>query len=270
MRAVAPDPALPAAAALRRAALLELDDAQAALRRGDARGVHQARKGSKRLRALGRLLRDLPLPASAGRDARKINSLLRQTAQALAAPREAAVALETFRRLKRPGGIPVADWRRLGQSLRRRAQVGQKAPARALAAAGAALGQVRELLAALPDAPLKPADLRRGLRKSRKRARKAFRHALPGDSEALHEWRKRAKRLEAVQALLEPLLQEPAVAPRRLEELTDVLGLHHDLQLLPLRPGLSRQQREWLAQAARAPAAALERQARRRGARLFG
>ncbi len=265
-----PDPALPPATALRLAALQELERAQAALRRGDARGVHQTRKSIKRLRAYTRLLRDLPLPTAADRSAQALNALLRATAHALEGSREAAVALDTFGRLKRPADIRAADWRALGQQLRRRAESRRKPSRRVLGAAGAPLEQAREMIASLPDTPLKPADLRRGQRKSSKRACKAFQCLIAGDAEALHEWRKRAKRLEAIQTLLDPLLVEPAVAAKALDELTKLLGLHHDLHVLPQHPGLTKQQREWLVNATRAPAAALERRVRQRGKKLFG
>lgn len=270
MKRAAPDPALPPATALRLAALQELERAQTALGRGDARGVHQTRKSIKRLRAYTRLLRDLPLPAAADRSAQALNALLRATAHALEESREATVALDTFGRLKRPVSIRAADWRALGQRLRRKAETRRKPTRRVLDTAGAQLEQARETIAALPDSKLKPADLRRGLRKSCKRARKAFRELTSGNAEALHEWRKRAKRLEAIQALLDPLLDAQAVEARSLDELTELLGLHHDLHVLPQHPGLTKQQREWLVSATRAPAAALERRVRQRGKKLFG
>lgn len=258
---------LPPAAALQAAALRELDGAMVSLRRADARGVHQTRKSSKRLRAYSRLLRDLPLDVNG--PAKQINALLREAAQGLAQPREAAVAVDTFAALKRPAGVAVADWRKLGQELRQQSDAQHKPSPEALAAASDTLLKARELLATLSAGRLKRGDLRKGLRKAHKRAIKAFRKADGGDADALHEWRKRAKRLEAIQLMLEPLLDESAVSPTRLEELTDLLGEHHDLHVLPLRPGLSEQQRTWLTFAASKPQAALERRVRQRGRGLF-
>lgn len=270
MKRAAPDPALPPASALRIAALQELERAQAALGRRDARGVHQTRKSIKRLRAYGRLLRDLPVGGNVKRSALALNTLLRDAAHALEGSREAAVALDTFKRLKRPLDIRAADWRALGQRLRQLAHARQQPSRSTLLTAGKALREAHERIAALPDCKLKPADLHRGLNQSAKRARKAFRHSIAGDAEALHEWRKRAKRLEAIQTLLDPLLDEHAVDATSLAELTDLLGLHHDLHVLPQLPGLSKPQREWLVSATHAPAVALERRVRQRGARLFG
>ena len=270
MKRSAPDPALPPATALRLAALQELERAQAALGRRDARGVHQTRKSIKRLRACTRLLRDLPVGGNVKRSALALNTLLRDAAHALEGSREAAVALDTFKRLKRPLDIRAADWRALGQRLRQLAQARQKPSPRALLTAGKLLEQARTLIAALPEKKLKPTDLHRGLRKSCKCARQAFRRSIAADAEALHEWRKRAKRLEAIQTLLDPLLDEHAVDAKALAELTDLLGLHHDLHMLPQLPGLSKPQREWLVSATHAPAVALERRVRQRGARLFG
>ena len=258
---------LPPAAALQAAALRELDSAVVSLRRADARGVHETRKSCKRLRAYSRLLRDLPLDVD--ERAREINALLRSAAQGLAQPREAAVAVETFVALERPASIAVADWRKLGQELRRQSQALRQPSAEAVAAAGDALLKARELLATLTAGRLKRGDLRKGLRKAYKRAAKTFRRADAGDADALHEWRKRAKRLEAIQRMLEPLLDEPVVPPNRLEPLADLLGEHHDLHVLPQRPGLSAQQREWLVLATLGPATALERRVRQRGRGLF-
>lgn len=267
MKPVAGHLPLPPAAALQAAALRELDSAVVSLRRGDARGVHETRKSCKRLRAYSRLLRDLPLDVD--ERAREINALLRTTAQGLAQPRESAVAVETFSGLSRPEGITVADWRKLGQELRRQSEAHQQPSPEALAAAGDALLKARELLATLTAGRLKRGDLRKGLRKTYKRASNAFRRADAGDADALHEWRKRAKRLEAIQLMLEPLLDEPAVPPKRLEPLADLLGEHHDLHELPLRPGLSEQQRAWLDLAVRKPQAVMERRVRQRGRGLF-
>jgi hypothetical protein len=258
---------LPPAAALQAAALRELDGAMVCLRRADARGVHQTRKSCKRLRAYSRLLRDLPLDV--GVQAKQLNDLLRTAAKGLAEPREAAVAAETFAGLQCPGGVSSTDWRKLGHELRQQADKHREPGPKAIVTAGDALAKARELLAALPVGDLRRSDLRRGLRKNYKRARKAFRRTTPCDAVALHEWRKRAKRLEAIQGMLEPLLDKTAVPPKRLEQLTDLLGQHHDLHVLPLRPGLSTEQREWLVQAAAHPAAALERRVRRRGRALF-
>ncbi|AXQ30260.1 CHAD domain-containing protein [Solimonas sp. K1W22B-7] len=266
MTGFALDPELSPHAALRGAALSELDRALAALRRGDARGVHETRKSCKRLRAWSRLLRDLPLPR--GHRARHINGLLRDAGRALAAPREAAVALDTFDGLERPGTLPAPAWRQLGGALHSQAEAQRQLAAAALAAAEKALGEVRDLIAALPATALGPADLRRGQRKSYKRARKAFRRTATGDAEAMHEWRKRAKRLEAIQELLAPLLN-PELVPRRLAELTDLLGQHHDLHELPLRPELGPEQRELLEHATESPRKALERRLERRGRALF-
>lgn len=257
------DPALPPAAALRAAALAELDRALAALRRGDARGVHEMRKSGKRLRAWTRLLRDLPLPGSLG--LRRTNRLLRNAGQALAASRDAAVAQQTAATLQRPSGATAQAWRQLQSELKRQAEGLQQPDEKAVAAARRALASARKLIAALPVSGLGPAELRHGLRRSYKRARKAWHRAEPDDAESLHEWRKRAKRLEALQALL----GEAVVPTKALATLNDLLGQHHDLHVLPLRPQLSLAQRKLLQRATAAPRLELEKQLQQCGKTLF-
>jgi len=262
------DPDLSLAAAQRTAALAETERALAALRRGDARGVHEMRKSCKRLRAWTRLLRDVDETAAAR--AGQIDRLLRSAAHTLGAAREAVVAAETFAALPRPASISSRAWtqlrRRLRDEARRRGSPSPVLVARAARALEAAQRQIGRLR--LQDLPAR--ELKKGLRHSRRRADKRFRAAGEGDAGLLHEWRKATKRLAYQQDLLQARLGRQPPAPRKLDELNELLGQHHDLHLLEQRLLQEKLQDSDVPTLLRRQARALEKRIRKRGAKLFG
>lgn len=208
------DPRLPAPRAIQRLAQTQLDHALASLARGDERGIHEARKAGKRLRALLRLAR----PAL-GTGYRVQNLRLRDAGRALAALREADALRATARSLGL--GLAVAPPPRAS------------ARPRAIARADRLLRAQRRAQAGWPaDAPargdLDPA-LIEGYRRARRCGREARRHARAA---TLHEWRKQVKhhrfQCEAAAALW-PRLQRRV---RALEELGELLGRHHDVEAL--------------------------------------
>ena len=261
MTAAAPrfrlDPHLPAARALCRAALGQLDHALLSIARGNARGVHEARKSCKRLRALLRLMR----PAL-GDAYRAQNLRLRDAGRALSARRDADVLRATARSvgLGLHAGLP---------------------PHRGDAAADARAvkllrTQRRAVDRWVPDALTREAldqALMAGYRRARRAGQRALRHPR---ADALHEWRKQVKHhryhCEVVASYWPHLLHRAA----SLDRLAETLGRHHDLEVL--RQELSRHPQRFgepmiVLRAARRVGREQERgtaRALRAGAKLFG
>jgi len=212
------NPRQPTARAVCRLALEQIDHAVLNARRGDARGVHEARKACKRLRALLRVMR----PAL-GEAYRPQNRRLRNAARALSPARDADVLRATARRLGL--GLGLADATRL-----RRGR-GAEAARHAIR-----LMQVerRAILRWPFDAPSR-AGLEAAIVAGYQRARRAGRRAQHRPRAAiLHEWRKQAKyhryQCEAVATLWPPLLRRAAL----LDDLGEILGRHHDAEMLAL------------------------------------
>lgn len=194
------DPGVPLVDA---AARVLRDQTEAALRALDsadiADGVHEARKASKRVRAL--LL-------AVGAPRAEVERF-RDAAAAIGAARDAEVCRETFAEVfggEYPGSVePVS---------------------------GDALDRARALLSAAP-AVFEPAPLVRGIIKGYRRARRFFpRDEVPA-AEELHAWRKRVKIHMFQLRLLTP--RWPGVVGALVEELDslgDALGKHHDLAVL--------------------------------------
>jgi len=207
--------------AVRAVALAQLDYARLELERGDADGIHEARKACKKLRALLRLIRPF-----LGRAYRAENLRLRDVGRSLSAGRDATVIVETAQRLYADatgplravpaalgaapqGGVSIEEARRLLATERHRIAEWRLAN---LSAGGLLVG----LLA--------------GYRTARARYRDTRRRATPA---ALHEWRKQAKYHGYQCALIAPLWPGAAGARiRRLKQLSDALGWHHDLVVL--------------------------------------
>lgn len=219
------------AAAIRRIACGEIEDAlQAIGRAGDdpAKAVHAARQRLKRLRALLRLAR------GHFRHFSDENTALRDLGRKLSAMREADVLGETFDTVLKEGGLePLPGLRQ------------------ALIAAhpGGNEDSSRDVLLH---------ETRPGLEAAHKRAESwqfsAHGFALLGegiegtfrgmraagleaqafvDAEHLHEWRKQVKYHAAQLRYLQPVAPE-WLGPRRqiADRLADVLGSHHDLDML--------------------------------------
>jgi CHAD domain-containing protein len=202
------------ARALARLGREQVEHALVHARRGDARGVHEARKACKRLRAVLRLMR-----SALGEGYRAQNRRVRDAARALASSRDADVLQATARSL------------RLGLTTGVAARRGRERPASQHAIV--LLQAQRQAVLRWPlDAPSR-AGLEQAIARGYRRARRAGRHARrkPG-SATLHEWRKQVKyhrfQCEAATTLWPSLHRRVAA----LDDLGETLGRHHDLELL--------------------------------------
>jgi CHAD domain-containing protein len=247
----------PTARALGRLALEQVAHALAGARRADARGIHEARKACKRLRALLRVMR-----AALGDAYAPQNRRLRDAARALSRARDADVLRATARSLRAGLAVNLPARHRLDRAARRHA-------------VGLLQLQRRAILRWPFDVPTRAgleAGITRGYRRALRAARQARRKPR---ATVLHEWRKQVKyhrfQCEAV-ATLWPALGRRAAA---LDELGERLGRHHDLEVLAL--ALQRQPQRFgsppvVLRAARRLGNEQERIARRalaQGARLF-
>lgn len=235
--------------------------------------VHAARKTGKRLRALGQLLAPL-----LGEEQSAADRLLRDAGRALAAYRDADVALATLDALD--AGALSSEWRAaLRERLWRHAA--RQLPPGGLAAASRRAADLftgaRGYLCGPALAAVRHEDLAEGYRRGYARARAGWRAAAKknADADDLHEWRKRVKAHAAQTALLAPLW--PALARGRLdalEDLADALGDHHDLHALTraatAAPGKPDEALRLLCQAAAARQHRLAERALAHGQALFG
>jgi len=260
------------AAEIRRVARGEVDRAMAALdraRAGRFKGVHEARKRFKAMRALLRLV-----ARRLGPTFRRENRWYRDAARQLAAVREAQASLETLDRLT---GAEDATLRRKLEarySVRRGLQFSDT---NGLAVLIEDLAEARARVAGWPLAGEGFEVIEPGLRATYRRGRKGLRRAVRGASAtALHEWRKDVKyhrhHLELLVGLGPDVMVGAAAAARRLG---DLLGDHHDLHqlraLLSTSPGLagSEHERESVLAAARCRACELEAHARTVGGLVY-
>ena len=250
------DPRVPPARAVRRLSLELLDHALTHARRGDARGIHEARRACKRLRALLRLMR-----SGRSKAYRTENRRLRDAARALSPQRDADVLRATARSV----GLGLA----VGTS----PSGGSRAPA---ARAVQLLQAQRRAVGRWPSDALSRAALEAAVVEGYRRARRAGRQARRRPrADLLHEWRKQVKhhchQCEAVATLWPHLLQRA----RALDDLGEILGRHHDVEVLAL--ALQRQPHRFGAPEAVLPAARrlrreqehLAARALRAGAKLF-
>lgn len=252
------------AAEIRRVAREELGRAVTALEgacAGRFKGVHDARKRFKAIRALLRLV-----APRLGPTFRRENRWYRDAARQLAAVREAQASLETLDRLT---GAEDATLRRKLEarySARRRLRFREGDVLTVLIDGLAAAG---ERIAGWPLAGEGFEVIEPGLRATYRRGRKGLRRAIRGAGATdLHEWRKDVKyhrhHLELLVGLWPDVLGGAAGTARRLG---DVLGDHHDLHqfraLLSRSPGLagSEHERESVLTAAELRAGELETRA---------
>ncbi|MBB4630584.1 CHAD domain-containing protein [Sphingosinicella soli] len=252
-------------AALRRIAAEQLEGALAALASADAdleRSVHGVRTATKRIRALLRLLRaGFPCYADA-------NGALRTLAGRLAEVREAQVLLATFNDIAPDGGKAIAAFR---------AELEAEAQTSAARVRGAVLEDTRKRLIALRKASAGWrieregfGALRKGLRRTCKKAVALMAEAGGGDIETFHEWRKHIKDHGFQVRLLNE--SDPGLAARgeMLGRLGTLLGEQHDLCALEAR--LQRRREKPLRQLEKAAIErrrALEQEALKLGAVLF-
>ncbi len=189
--------------------------------------VHEARKDMKKLRALLRLARG----ELGERTYERENACFRDAARELAGARDADVMLATLTALELPDG--------LGGELRKRIQEGhsaQRSEGREAAALGA-VAILEEARGRIDDWPLERdsfAALSEGLERTYRRGRRESKDARAGGgTEALHEWRKRAKQLWYHASLLRCAWPPVMTAfADEAHELSDRLGDDHDLAML--------------------------------------
>jgi CHAD domain-containing protein len=222
------------AAALRRIATEQLAGALAALDDNDRPlpcRVHRVRIATKRLRALARLMRP-------GFDeAEAVNAALRDTARQFAPLREASVLRECFDDVV--GGLKPKT--RAAFADVRVTLAAEEAAVIATAERECRFDDVRERLAVLAAAAPSwtvAGDgfdvIEDGLTQTYRAARRmlAAAHAQP-DADRIHEWRKRVKAHGFHMRLIAAV--DPvgiAARERALDELGDLLGEHHDLDML--------------------------------------
>ena len=225
------DPANALPDEIRRVACEQLDDAISRLTESDDPfdvRVHEARKRTKEVRAVLRLVRK---PLGASREQAQ-NQRLRDAARRLAPARDAEVARATLTTLDR-GASDLARLRKALEAERdsARASVAGAGIAAEVASELADLRQEAEAWP-LPSAgwALIAPGFARTYRRGLWRMREAY--ADPSDA-ALHEWRKRVKdhwcHLRLVSPAFPMALEPFAEVAHRL---SDVLGDHHDLSVL--------------------------------------
>ncbi|MCY3789350.1 MAG: CHAD domain-containing protein [Gemmatimonadetes bacterium] len=197
--------------------------------------IHEARKATKRLRALVRLVR-----RELGDEVYALeNQCYRDAGQRLSELRDATVLVETLDRLVESLGkdVPKSRFARVRAWLvERRDQVyGQVANSdRAVQEVIANLTQARERLENWDLQRQGWGGIRVGLQRIYARGRRDFAaaYALPSD-EAFHDWRKQAKYLWYHTQILEnvwpPVMQ---ALTGELDQLGELLGQDHDLAVL--------------------------------------
>jgi CHAD domain-containing protein len=228
---IAPDESL--GEGLRRSARDQLAGAVDALERkvetDPGKAIHDARKRTKKTRALLRLAK----PAVGRKIARRENAALRAAAATLSAARDADVMVQTVDALadRYSGRLPSATFEGV------RASLAPSATAGAAPAVDEALEGIRAVLDRVDDWPLADASQEdvlagEGVAYAAGRAQLPRRKDAPTADE-LHEWRKRVKDLWYHGLLLQnawaPVLQAQAEEAHLLSE---ILGDDHDLSVL--------------------------------------
>ncbi|WP_290650447.1 CHAD domain-containing protein, partial [Aquisalimonas sp.] len=222
-------------AGVRRIVRERIDDAMKQLdRTGDKqhKGIHEARKGCKEIRAVLRLARR-PL----GRHYRSENAAFRDVARGLASSRDAQAVVEAWDALRERFGERLA---KDGDAIRQRLIARRNALLAESGDIGVSLGTAREALlqarSRIDDWPEIPAfsDLAPGAARCYRHGGARLRDAQRGPSiEVLHEWRKRAKDYWYHTCLLRGVWPGIMTAWRReLKTLSDCLGDDHDLMVL--------------------------------------
>ena len=204
---------------------------------GAGERAHQARKRSKKLRALLRLVR----PQFAGYAAE--NRWYRDSARGLAAIRDAATSVGAFERLLgryEERGADRAAFAAFEHYLTERRDAEQRDAGPALEQFVARMRQARERIVTWRLDAEEFGAVAGGLQKTYRRARDAMDAARANPIDAsLHEWRKRTKYHAHHLRLLRPIWDEPLRArASATKALSDLLGDDHDIAVLidALRP----------------------------------
>ncbi len=227
----------PLADGIRRITVEQVDRAIRVLANPRANGgideaVHEARKAFKRVRSALRLTRRV----FGEKRFRAENDRFREFGEALALPRESAVAVLTigtlqdrYRSILRPAAFremkahfverhTVALWQTVERD-------------EAVIRVSRRLRKARRRLTRLPTRDHSDLAWTLGLKQVYRRGRRAMGEAYQFSSPDLfHEWRKQAKHLRYHLDILKgSWAGELDAAARLLHDLTDVLGFHHDL-----------------------------------------
>jgi CHAD domain-containing protein len=219
--------------AVRRIARHEIDGMLAELRAGPGRrdAVHEARKSSKKLRALVRLVRD----EIGEKTYRLENATFRDAVRPLSSVRDAEALVRSLDLLAERFAEEVRPrtFGRLRKVLPARLRALRKAAGTraAMRHAAALVARARSRVGKWTIRHDGWEALERGVARIYARARAARRCAVDDPSvEHLHEWRKRSKDLRYVLELLEPIWPPVMKAfAGQTHELTDHLGDDHDL-----------------------------------------
>ncbi len=220
---------------IRRVGIGQIDRAAEMLAGPDReKGIHEARKCFKRIRAL----LDMSRPALSEKVYQRENRHFRDLGRALAGARDSHVMRETLDRLveerdlSAAGGAPTALRAWLDAN---RAAVAPAQGEMAMRQVQEALASAREVFAALPVRVTELAPLAEGFREIYAGGRKAMKHAYRAgvDDEAFHEWRKHVQR-HWRQLQLVRNAWPAAIAPQidLASELSGIIGLDHDLAVL--------------------------------------
>jgi CHAD domain-containing protein len=220
---------------IRRIAAGRAEHALEQLAKGGEKTVHEARKDLKKMRSLLRLVR-----ADLGkRTYRAENRRYRDAGRRLSAARDAEVKLETLSALQERFAAQIDD--EMIKAFREVLEREHSAQANAVGSDG---GLSEESATAIAAGKWRIADWRLrakgwglvgpGVRRTYRRGRNEMKRVADGGNAAdVHEWRKRTKDLwyqlrilrDAWPAVLAPTADE-------VHELSDLLGDHHDLQVL--------------------------------------
>jgi CHAD domain-containing protein len=182
--------------------------------------VHEARRRSKKLRALLRLVRpDFP-------DYAEANAFVRDASRGLAGARDGRVIRDTYAGLMEWAGRPVPAPERDATD-----------PVAEAAALAEFAGRMRQLQARATDWSLGRIDLdtlANGLKRTYERGRWTRRFAeRHRTDDAFHEWRKHAKYHWNQLGLLEECAEDVLPSAHKCAgELAEALGQHHDLAVL--------------------------------------
>jgi CHAD domain-containing protein len=220
---------------VRRIARGRAADALEQLEDADAGGVHEARKDLKKLRSLLRLVRD-----DLGADFyRTENRRFRDAGRRLSAARDAEVKLETLDSLQERFGEELQadglkDFRRTLSEERAQAaddvQGGAEPVKESVRAITMGRNRVTGWKLQTQGWELVGPGLVRSYRRGRREMKKTL--AEPGPA-TVHEWRKRSKDLWYQLCILRDAWPEAiGAAADEAHELGDLLGDHHDLEVL--------------------------------------
>lgn len=197
-------------------------------REGDE-NIHEIRKDLKKVRAYWRLMRY----ALGKRHSKAGNQRCKEAAKQLAGPRDHVVMLGVLDGLGLDAGGKTAM--AVGQAKHALHGAADASPTDDID-----WRKVEDLVrnddaawSGLDAESLDPAEIKRGWKRTRRKARAGFEHSRgKPDAEALHNWRKWAKRWLQQEELLHPGKSKRI---GRLDELGDVLGRHHDFAVLKHR-----------------------------------